>query len=136
MRLITGFFTTSLDRNAVFGYHAFVVTSCSDWVWFYLQPQQRFLCLQDPTHLATKLRNRLFSSKATMLLGNESISTNFLLKLITDFSKLDHDLVKSDIIPKDRHNFSSCKKISSDCILQTLEKMQGTLAICIYLKVS
>ena len=71
-----------------------------------------------------------------MLLENESISTTFLLKLITDFSKLDHGLVKSDVIPKDRQNFSSCTKISSDCVLQTLEKMQGTPAVCIYLRVS
>ena len=30
MRLITGFFTASLDQNALFGHHAFVVTSCSN----------------------------------------------------------------------------------------------------------
>ena len=71
-----------------------------------------------------------------MLLGKESININFLLKLITEFSKLDHGLVKSDAVPKDRQNFSSCTKISSNCVLQTSKKMQGTLAICIYLKVS
>lgn len=136
MRVITGFFTKSMNRNELFGDHAFVLASCSQWVWFYLRPQQYFLCLQDPTHLTTKLRNRLLSSKASMMLGNESININFLLQLIKDFSKLDHGLVKSDIVPKDRQNFSSCIKISSDCVLQTLEKMQNTRAICIYLKVS
>ena len=136
MRLITGFFTTSLNENDLFGNHAFVVASCSNWAWFYLRPQQKNFCLQDPIHLTTKLRNRLLSSKATMLLGSESININFLLQLIRDFSKLDHGLVKSDVVPKDRQNFSSCTKISSTCVLQTLEKMQNTSAICIYLKVS
>lgn len=71
-----------------------------------------------------------------MLLGNESIDIKFLLQLIRDFSKLDHGLVKSDVVPKDRQNYLSCTKISSDCVLQILEKMQSTRAMCIYLKVS
>ncbi|CAF3281460.1 unnamed protein product [Rotaria socialis] len=136
MRVITGFFAKSINRNDLFGDHAFVIASCSQWIWFYLRPKQSFLCLQDPTHLITKLRNRLLSSKTSMMFGSESINIRFLLQLIKDFSKLDHGSVKSDVVPKDRQNYSFCIKISSDCVVQTLEKMQNTRAICIYLKVS
>ncbi|CAF4419958.1 unnamed protein product [Rotaria socialis] len=134
MRVITGFFAKSINRNDLFGDHAFVIASCSQWIWFYLRPKQSFLCLQDPTHLITKLRNRLLSSKTSMMFGSESINIRFLLQLIKDFSKLDHGSVKSDVVPKDRQNYSFCIKISSDCVVQTLEKMQNTRAICIYLK--
>ena len=136
MRIIIGFFTSSVNTSTRFGDHAFVITLDPKWVWFYLRPKQHFLCLQDSVHLTTKLRNRLLSSTATMLLGNESINIKFLLQLIRDVSKIDHGLTKSDIVPKDRQNYLSCMKISSDCVLELLEKMKSTRAMCIYLKVS
>ena len=136
MRLVTGFFTSSSNPSIHYDGNIFLVAPDPKWAWFYLRLDQQFLCMQDPVHLITKLRNRLLSSTATMLLGNESINVNFLLQLIRDFSKLDHGLVKSDVVPKDRQNYLSCFKISDDCVLQTLEKMKNTRAICIYLKVS
>jgi hypothetical protein len=71
-----------------------------------------------------------------MLLGNESMNITFLMEMIDRFSKLEHGLVKSDVLPKDRQNYSSCTKISSESVLETLKKMQHTKAILIYLQVS
>ncbi|CAF4458889.1 unnamed protein product [Rotaria sp. Silwood2] len=64
----------------------------------------------------TKWRNRLLSSTAELRLGDQSISTNHSYSFIDNgkFTKIDHGLTKSDINPKDRQNFSSCVKLTSD----------------------
>ena len=136
MRIITRFFTSSANTIPHLDNYAFNINLNADWIWFYLKPQQLFICFQDPIHIATKLRNRLLSSTATMLLGNESMNINYLVQMIDRFSKLEHGLVKSDVIPKDRQNYSSCTRISSDSVIETLKKMQNTSAIRIYLQVS
>jgi len=82
-----------------------------------MRNRQITLFFQDSIHLCTKLRNRLLSSKATMLLGDELISINHLVQLIESSSKLNHNLVKSDVLPKDRQNYSSCEKISNEAAL-------------------
>ncbi|CAF4379586.1 unnamed protein product, partial [Rotaria magnacalcarata] len=49
-------------------------------------------------------------------LGDQSISIDHLYSIIDNakFTKIDHGLTKSDINPKDRQNFSSCVKLTSD----------------------
>ncbi|CAF4349110.1 unnamed protein product, partial [Rotaria magnacalcarata] len=88
----------------------------SRWPWFFLREQQLLLFFQDATHLATKWRNRLLSSTVELRLGDQSISINHLYSIIDNakFTKIDHGLTKSDINPKDRQNFSSCVKLTSD----------------------
>ncbi|CAF2106563.1 unnamed protein product [Rotaria magnacalcarata] len=83
---------------------------------FFLREQQLLLFFQDATHLATKWRNRLLSSTVELRLGDQSISINHLYSIIDNakFTKIDHGLTKSDINPKDRQNFSSCVKLTSD----------------------
>ncbi|CAF2057522.1 unnamed protein product [Rotaria magnacalcarata] len=96
--------------------HAFTVKLKSRWPWFFLREQQLSLFFQDATHLATKWRNRLLSSTTELRLGDQSISIDHLYSIIDNakFTKIDHGLTKSDINPKDRQNFSSCVKLTSD----------------------
>jgi hypothetical protein len=54
--------------------------------------------------------------------------------MIATSNKLNHGLVKSDIYPRDRQNFASCEKISSDCVVLTLEAISDSLATRLYLK--
>ena len=97
-----------------------------------MRDRQRVILFQDGVHLCTKLRNRLLSSIATMLLGDSLITSDHLVWLIESSSKLNHNLVKSDILTKDRQNYSSCEKISDQMVLAELEsKVTG-----IYLQVS
>ena len=56
------------------------------------------------------------------------------MELIQNKSKLTHGLVKTDIEPKDKQNFHSCLKISSDEVLTALEEIDGSLATQIYLR--
>ncbi|CAF5208642.1 unnamed protein product, partial [Rotaria magnacalcarata] len=76
----------------------------------------RAMKLMNATHLATKWRNRLLSSTTELRLGDQSISIDHLYSIIDNakFTKIDHGLTKSDINPKDRQNFSSCVKLTSD----------------------
>ena len=90
--------------------------------------------MQDPVHLCTKLRNRMLSRTASLSIGKAKVSTEVLIALIQNKSKLDHGLVKTDIEPKDRQNFYSCLKISSHEVVSALEDIDGSLATQIYLR--
>ncbi|CAF2819737.1 unnamed protein product [Rotaria sp. Silwood2] len=107
----------------------------TNWSWFFMQHEQLYVCIQDPIHICTKLRNRLLSKTAALLLGNQLINIEPLLYIIENFSKFDHALVLSDIDPKDRQNFKSCTKISNDNVLILLEQVPNAIGISIYLKV-
>ena len=135
MRFALGFFaetdTSSLyDPNDVLQ-----IELPRDWSrWFFMRTRQLFFCMQDPVHLCTKLRNRMLSRTASLSIGKEKVSTEVLIALIQNKSKLDHGLVKTDIEPKDRQNFHSCLKISSHEVVSALEDMDGSLATQIYLR--
>ena len=55
-----------------------------------------------------------------------------MLNLLENHPKLDHNLVRSDIFPHDKQNYSSCLKITSDEVL-TLLKQMNNKATYIYL---
>ena len=70
-----------------------------------------------------------------MLLGDNLIDIEHLVQLIESSSKLNHNLVKSDILPKDRQNYSSCEKISNEAALNGLVSIENSRATRIYLEV-
>jgi hypothetical protein len=105
------------------------------WSWFFMRHEQLYIFFQDPIHICTKLRNRLLSATTNLLLGNQLINIEPLLYMTNHYSKLDHSLVRSDVNPKDRQNYSSAEKISSDNVLKLLEKIPNSLGISIYLQV-
>ena len=59
---------------------------------------------------------------------------DFLFDLINSQFKLIHDLVKTDVQPKDKQNFPSCVKISSDDVLSSLEDISGSYATRVYIR--
>jgi hypothetical protein len=93
------------------------------------------VCFQDSIHLCTKLRNRLLSPTTTLLMGKKYATMDHLLQLIDNCSKLDHGLTVSDVLQKDRQNFSSCEKISSESVLSLLKKVPNSEATQAYLQV-
>jgi hypothetical protein len=100
-----------------------------------MQIEQLYICFQDPVHIYTKLRNRLLSERADILLGNQLIDIEPLLYLIDNYSKLDHSLVKSDVDPNDRQNYNSAVKISSGNVFYLLEKIPNSIGIRVYLHI-
>lgn len=97
-----------------------------------MRSSQAFFCMQDGIHLVTKIRNRLLSKTATLYINKQNINVNHLLNLIANHPKIDHNLVKSDVCPRDRQNYSSCLKITSDDVL-TLLNRRDTKATFVYL---
>lgn len=63
MRLMSGFFASLPNFRPQEYPDVFQIKGTYRWSWFYLRKEQLFLFLQDPTHLATKWRNRLLSQK-------------------------------------------------------------------------
>ncbi|CAF1390611.1 unnamed protein product, partial [Rotaria sordida] len=66
---------------------------------------------------------QLTGTGAYLLLGDQLINMEPLFIIIDQISKLEHTLVPSDINPKDRQNYKSCTKISSDEVLNILEQV-------------
>ncbi|CAF1291390.1 unnamed protein product [Rotaria magnacalcarata] len=134
MRLVTGFFATLPNIKLNSYTNAFYVKIPKEWNGYFLGDSHLFLCFQDATHLCTKLRNRLLSRIANMLIGNHCISIDYLSTLIRNIPKLRHGLVKSDIFPQDRQNFSSCVKICSDDVTKCLAEIHESEGIIMYIR--
>ncbi|CAM4966880.1 unnamed protein product [Rotaria socialis] len=135
MRLITGFFAKLPNIPISERDDALELKLPKGWSsWFYMRTRQLAFCFQDPVHLCTKMRNRLLSQSASMMIGNGEISVSILFDLINHQSKLIHGLVKTDVHPKDKQNFGSCVKISSDDVLSALDDVSGSYAIQVYLR--
>ncbi|CAF4499961.1 unnamed protein product [Rotaria magnacalcarata] len=113
----------------------FEISMLQNTSWFFLKPHQLFVCLQDGVHLCTKLRNRLLAANVVLLMGEQYASVSYLIELIENCSKIDHGLVISDVYPKDKQNFASCVKISSNGVLNVLKKIQNSEATQVYLQV-
>ncbi|CAF3519857.1 unnamed protein product [Rotaria socialis] len=134
MRLVIGFFATLPNIKLDAYKDSFRVSIPEEWNWYFLGDNHLFLCFQDATHLCTKLRNRLLSRTAHMLIGNRCICIDYLSALIRNTPKLRHGLVKSDIFPQDRQNFSSCVKICSDDVISCLNNIKDSEGIIMYLR--
>ncbi|CAF4039995.1 unnamed protein product [Rotaria magnacalcarata] len=70
-----------------------------------------------------------------MLIGDQAVTVDHLLQLIKSSSKMSHNLVKSDVIPKDRQNYQSCEKISSEAAFNALTSVPNSRATQIYLQI-
>ncbi|CAF1549036.1 unnamed protein product [Adineta ricciae] len=135
MRLATGFFAKYINASVINRNDIFEIRLPRGWSsWFFMPCRQAFFCFQDPVHLCTKIRNRMLSKTATLLIGNGEVSTSKLIDLILTKTKFVHGLVKTDIEPKDRQNFSSCVRIASDDVLLALEDIDDSKATQIYLR--
>ena len=119
-----------LNKNYIFE-----VEIPRSWTWYFMRSKQLLLCCQDGIHLATKLRNRLLSKTASLLMGSYQISITDLRNLIDNNSKLEHNLVLSDIYIRDRQNYASCLKISSNSVLNMLNENESTYATHCYLTI-
>lgn len=122
MRLSLGFFASLPNIDLLNDQDKLFDISCpKTWSFFFMRSKQLYLSMQDGVHLATKIRNRLLSKKTTLLMGNQYVRVTHLEDLIENYSRIDHNLVKSDVFPHDRQNFTSCLKISTDDVLDLLK---------------
>lgn len=135
MRLATEFFAKLPNMPVSQRSDALEVKLPKEWSsWFFMRTRQLFFCFQDPVHLCTKIRNRLLSQSTSLTIGEGQVSIDVLFDLIDNQSKLNHGLVKTDVNPKDRQNFSSCVKISNIDVLFALEDVRDSYATQVYLR--
>ncbi|CAM4849470.1 unnamed protein product [Rotaria magnacalcarata] len=133
MRLCSRFFAELPNLN-LFKYNDQLDIKIPDkWSWFFMKQQQIFFFMQDPIHIATKIRNRLLSKLANLKMGDFSIDMKDLVELIEAKSKIEHNLIKSDLNPKDRQNFASCLRISSELVLDLLNRNENAKGTYVYL---
>lgn len=111
-------------------------TVFKDCVW-YSADAQDFTCVQDSTHIGTKLRNRILKPSIILPIGKFLISKSHLVNLIKTVSKDNHLLTETDVNPKDRQNFQSFLKISSQQVQNLLmQKVPDSGGTVLYLKIS
>jgi hypothetical protein len=134
MRLCSHFFAQLPNFNFFKNNDQFNIKIPEQWTWFFMNQQQMFLFMQDPIHVLTKLRNRLLSQVANLKMGDYSIDLHDLINLVETRSKIEHNLIKSDVNPKDRQNFSSCLRISSEAVLNLLNEDSDSKGTYVYLK--
>ena len=134
MRLCSQFFAELPNLNLLKNSDQYDIRIPEHWSWFFMKQQQIFLFMQDPIHVLTKLRNRLLSTVADLRMGDYSIDMQDLVHLIETKSKIEHNLIKSDVNPKDRQNFSSCLRISSELVLNLLKENNNAKGTYVYLK--
>lgn len=79
------------------------------------------ICVQDTTHIGTKMRNRLLNSSILLQIGNGVASIIHIKFLIDNVPKEEHGLVYSDIFPEDRQNFRSLEKIMNSRVITALK---------------
>ncbi|CAM4913091.1 unnamed protein product [Rotaria socialis] len=133
MRLCSRFFV-ELPNSNLFKYNDQLDIKIPDkWSWFFMKQQQIFLFMQDPIHIATKIRNRLLSKLANLKMGDFSTGMKYLAELIETKSKIEHNLIKSDLSPKDRQSFASCLRISSELVLDLLNRNENAKGTYVYL---
>lgn len=79
----------------------------------------------------------MLDSTAKLCLDNPVISINRLHGVMNNgnYKKFDHNLVKSDINPKDLQNCSSCLKKTSDDAFSILKDHPNTCETLMYLKI-
>ena len=73
----------------------------------------------------------LFSTRKRI--GDSSFDIQHLIDLITLKSKIEHSLIKCDINPKGRQSFASCRRISSDLVLNLLNNNENCIGTYVYL---
>lgn len=95
----------------------------SKWPWFRGKHTTSSLCVQDPYHKGTKLRNRMLHRSIVLAMGYFLVSPSYLRDLIEDkMMKDQHNLCESDINGNDRMNFRAMEKMYQENIGELLLK--------------
>lgn len=80
------------------------------------------IVIQDTVHIGTKLRNKLLNLSALLPMGEHLVSITHVTTLLRKVPKEIHGIVRSDIMPQDRQNFSALQKQMEDRILNVLQE--------------
>ncbi|XP_031332934.1 uncharacterized protein LOC116163219, partial [Photinus pyralis] len=107
------------------------------WPWFHAELNNpEVICVQDTTHIGTKLRTRLIKPGILLPFGDYIVSSDHLKYIIEHFSKDVHRLVLTDINSQDKMNFTAVLKICDAKVLDLLKSaVPNSEATILYLTI-
>ncbi|CAG9767012.1 unnamed protein product [Ceutorhynchus assimilis] len=111
--------------------------SQKNWLSPYFQMEFNLkspVVIQDTVHILTKMKTRLLNPNITLTMGKHKISSKILAEMIEKFSKDIHCLCQSDLDSADKMNFEAAKKLCSEAVINTLQKLPESEGTVQYLK--
>lgn len=108
-------------------------------LWYHLgndnDNRNYILCIQDQTHILTKMRTRLLNSNVQLAMGPYLVSVDHLKAVVENNTKDQHFLTQSDLSLEDKMNYSSAERICSPKVEKPLLKNDDTSATRTFLKI-
>ena len=102
--------------------------------WFAVKNLNTISYVQDPVHVAVKLKARLIKPSIVLPLGNYAAGVHHLRMVHKTFNKDEHGLRERDINHKDKQNYEAVIRITSNSVLGSVPDAEGSLAFLSTLK--
>ena len=100
-----------------------------NWKWFRAKYSTSIAYVQDPVHVAVKLKTRMTKPSIVLPIGRYLAGIHHLQLVMTSFPKDQHGLRIRDINHKDKQNFEAVMRITHPTFLKVLQQIpdaQGT----------
>lgn len=105
----------------------------SEWAVFFVSKMETdLLCVQDPSHILTKFRNRALNPNANLHMGSKIVSFHHFKDVINDYTKDKHSLCLFDINHNDKMNVKSAIKLCSIQVHDLLNKSPEREATAVF----
>ena len=101
-----------------------------NWKWFRAKYSTSIAYVQDPVHVAVKLKTRMTKPSIFLPIGRYLAGVHHLQLAMTSFPKDQHGLRIRDINHKDKQNFEAVMRITHPTFLRVLQQIpdaQGTI---------
>ena len=102
--------------------------------WFAIKRPTSISFIQDPVHVAVKLKSRLLRPSIVLPLGKYIAGSHHLQIIHSTFSKDQHGLRVKDIDHKDRQNYEAVLRITSTSVMGLLTHIPDAKGTVVYLK--
>ena len=109
----------------------------SSWSsWFSASNVTNTTFVQDPVHLAVKLKARLLTYSQILPMGNFCALSTHLSLIQASFTKEQHNLRAKDLDHQDRQNFEAALRVTSANVLSLLDKTPDSKGTKFYLQIT
>ena len=106
-----------------------------NWTWFKVKYSTSIAYVQDPVHVAVKLKTRMTKPSIVLPIGKYLVGIHHLQLAMEGFSKDQHGLQIQDINHKDKQNFEAVMRITHPTFLKVLQQIPDTQGTVEFLRV-
>ena len=103
--------------------------------WFLLKRPTSIAFIQDPVHVAVKLKSRLLRPSIVLPLGKFAAGNHHLRIVQSAFSKDQHGLRERDVNHKDKQNYEAVTRMISNSVMEILMSIPDAKGTVVYLKI-